>query len=77
MNYEKFKIKLKEINITNKDFAEILGIDKTTPSAYWKKKNEVPQYIEVLIEALESMEVKDRLFFIHNQLHKNREKILN
>jgi transcriptional regulator with XRE-family HTH domain len=67
LNYEKFKIKLKEINVTNKDFAEILGIDKTTPSAYWKKKNEVPKHVEVILELLKNLSLEKRLVYIHEK----------
>ncbi len=72
MNYNTFRDKLKEIKLSNRDLALMLNIDKSTPSAYWKKKDEVPTYIEVLINALETMDIKDRLFFIHNQIEKNQ-----
>jgi hypothetical protein len=70
LNYNTFRDRLKNIKLSNKDLTTILQIDKSTPSAYWKKKDEVPTYIEVLIEALEFMSVKDRLYFIHDQIEK-------
>jgi hypothetical protein len=70
LNYDTFRDRLKNIKLSNKDLTTILQIDKSTPSAYWKKKDEVPTYIEVLIEALEFMSVKDRLYFIHDQIEK-------
>jgi hypothetical protein len=70
LDYNTFRDRLKNIKLSNKDLTLILKIDKSTPSAYWKKKDEVPTYIEVFIEALETMNPKDRLFFIHSQIEK-------
>jgi hypothetical protein len=68
MNYNEFKKKLKTIRLSGKDLTAILEIDKTTPSAYWKKRDEVPIYISILLELLEKLPEDDRILFIHHKL---------
>ena len=50
MNYEKFKKKLKECNLTIKEFANICGLNEKSISGNWKKANETPKWVDAFLE---------------------------
>ena len=50
MNYEEFKNKLKECNLSIKEFAKMTGLNNTTISTTWKSKNEVPKWAETWLD---------------------------
>ena len=50
MNYQKFKNKLKECNLTIKEFATITGLNPDSISANWKKANETPKWAETWLD---------------------------
>ncbi|EJF06110.1 hypothetical protein ThvES_00018290 [Thiovulum sp. ES] len=68
MNYSTYKDKLKLININGVTFSKILDFHKDTPSSLWKKKNEIPKTISVVLELLEKMPEDERVLFIHHKL---------
>ena len=50
MNYEEFKKKLKECNLSIKEFAKMTGLNNTTISTTWKSKDEVPKWAETWLD---------------------------
>ena len=52
MDYQTFKKRLKECNLTIKEFAEICGVNPNSISTTWKKSNTIPKWAEALIECL-------------------------
>ena len=52
MDYQTFKNKLKECNLTIKEFAEICGVNPANISGNWKKSDTIPKWAEALIECL-------------------------
>ena len=69
-SFEELNIKLKKINLTQKEFAEILGISKTTISK-WKTKNKAPKYAFIVIDYLEDIYIKNKKL----SLYKNKGNI--
>ena len=50
MNYQEFKKKLKECNLTIKEFANICGLNEKSISGNWKKANETPKWVDAFLE---------------------------
>jgi len=50
MDYQSFKIKLKECNLTIKQFAEMCELNPNSISITWKSKNETPKWVDVLLD---------------------------
>jgi len=44
MDYQSFKNKLKEYNLTIKEFANLTGLNEKSISANWKKDNSIPKW---------------------------------
>jgi hypothetical protein len=68
MDYLTYKEKLKNININNISLSRIVDFHKDTPSSLWKKKNEVPKTISIILELLEKLPEDERVLFIHHKL---------
>jgi len=68
MEYIEYKKAIKSLNLSSLNFSKIVGISESTPSSAWKRKNEVPQMAEVVLELLEELPVEKRLLFIHSKL---------
>ena len=54
IEYIEFKKKLKQLNITQKKFAEIIEYDDSTIRK-WSKKGKVPKFVEILLEYFEEL----------------------
>ena len=50
MDYQSFKTKLKECNLTIKQFSEMCGLHPKTISNNWTSKNETPKWVDVLLD---------------------------
>ncbi len=59
MNYQEFKKKLKECNLTIKEFANFTGINNTTISTTWKSKNEVPKWAVTWLDNYQKAKIID------------------
>jgi len=44
MDYESFKNRLKECNLSIKEFAHLTGLNEKSISANWKKENKIPKW---------------------------------
>ena len=63
-SFEKLNKKLKVLKITQKEFADYLGISNTTISK-WKLKNKVPKYAFIIIECIEDIYIKAQKFKLY------------
>ncbi len=68
MTYQEYENKIKTLNLSSSKLAKIMGMARTTPSAVWKRKNEIPIPIERFLEIFERLEEDERVLFIHNKL---------
>ena len=50
MDYQEFKKRLKECNLTIKEFANICGLNEKSISSKWKSKNETPKWVDAFLE---------------------------
>jgi len=73
VRYINYKKAIKQFHISSIDFAKIIGVSEGTPSSNWKRKDNVPQTIEIILELLKELPIEKRLMFIHNKLEE-REK---
>jgi len=60
IEYIEFKEKLKKLNITQKKFAEIIGYNDSTIRK-WAKKDEVPKFIEIILEYFEELKKRNEI----------------
>jgi hypothetical protein len=65
---------MKDLNISSAKFSQIVGISENTPSAVWKKKNEIPNIVSIVLELLNRLPESDRVLFIHEKLKESQEK---
>jgi transcriptional regulator with XRE-family HTH domain len=50
MTFNEFKQRLKECNLTIKEFAEICGLNPNSISTTWKSKNETPRWVDTWLD---------------------------
>jgi len=71
MNYKEYQSKLKELDLSSKQFSQLVGVVETTPPAVWKRKDSLPIVIERFLEVLEKLPEDERVLFIHHKLKNN------
>jgi len=73
LNYINYRKNLKYLDLSSVKFSKIVGLAENTPSSVWRRKNEVPEIVQVVLELLKELPIEKRLMFIHNKLEE-REK---
>jgi len=68
MDYNKYREQLKKLNINGITLSKIVDFHKDTPSSLWKKRNEVPNSIAIILELLEKLPEDERVLFIYHKL---------
>jgi len=68
MDYNRYKEKLKELDINSVTLSRIVDFHKDTPSSLWKRKDEVPKSVAIIIELLAKLPEDERVLFIHHKL---------
>ena len=68
MNYNNYREKLKELKINSVKLSQIVDFHKDTPSSLWKKRDEIPKSISIVLELLEKLPEDERVLFIHHKL---------
>jgi hypothetical protein len=59
MDYQEFKNKLKECNLTIKEFANITGLNEKSISGNWKKAGETPKWVDAFLEHYQKSKLID------------------
>ena len=59
MNYQEFKKKLKECNLTIKEFANICGLNPNSVSTTWKTNNETPKWVDAFLDNYQKAKIID------------------
>jgi len=68
LTYQDYEIKIKKLNLSSGKLTKIMGMARTTPSAVWKKKGDIPIPIERFLEVLEKLTEDERILFVHHKL---------
>ena len=50
----------------------ILEMNEKTPATNWKRKGEVPKFVEILFDSLNRLPESDRVLFIHEKLKESQ-----
>jgi hypothetical protein len=74
LNYEEYKNKLKDLRISSLEFMNILEMNEKTPATNWRRKNQVPKFVEVLFDSLNRLPESDRVLFVHEKLKESQKK---
>ena len=69
MDYIKFKLALRKIKISLRDFSTLIGVVHSTNLSKWKSSG-VPIYASNFIELLEQLSLEQRAVFIARKLEK-------
>jgi hypothetical protein len=67
MDYGLYRKNLEELNLQGSQLLQLIGSHRNNQN-YWKKKDEVPKHIEVILELLKELPLEKRLVYLHNNL---------
>jgi len=62
ITYQEFKNKLRELEITQKKFAEIIGYDSSSIRK-WAKKDNIPKFAEIILKYIECLKCLNKFDF--------------